>query len=95
MAQAPNIFKTATNTKVSVGSSSTSVLTAGSRVYALFVNDSDEDMYLSLSGTAVMNEGFLLKTGGGAYEINDSRLYTGAVSAISLTGTKNLTVVEA
>lgn len=94
MAQAPNIFKTATNTKVSVGSSSTSVLSAGSRSYALFVNDSDEDMYLSLSGTAVLNEGILLKTGGGAYQIDVNNLYIGAVAAISTTGTKNLTVVE-
>jgi hypothetical protein len=86
---------TATNTKVSVGSSSTSVLALNaSRKFAIFVNDSDETIYLNLSGTAVMNEGIRLNANGGSYEINLNNLYTGAVTGICSSGTKNLTVVE-
>ena len=59
-----------------------------------FVNDSDETIYLNLSGTAVMNEGIRLNANGGSYEINLNNLYTGAVTGICSSGTKNLTVVE-
>lgn len=86
---------TATNTKVSVGSSSTSVLASNaSRKFAIFINDSDETIYLNLSGTAVMNEGIRLNANGGSYEINLNNLYTGAITGICSSGTKNLTVVE-
>lgn len=84
-----------TNTKVSIGSSSTSVLSANeTRKHVVFVNDSDEDIYLSLSDTAVINEGIRLNAHGGSYEINLNNLYTGAISAICASGSKNLTVVE-
>ena len=89
---AMNNFSSATNTKVSVGTTSTSVLAANEkRKYAIFVNDSNETIYLSLSGTAVMNEGIMLGVGD-KYEIGPNNLYTGAVSAICATGGKNLTV---
>lgn len=84
-----------TPTKVSVGSSSTTVLASNShRLFAVFVNDSDETIYLSLSGTAVMNEGIRLNANGGAFEINITNLYTGIVKAICASGSKNLTVTE-
>lgn len=84
---------TAANTKISVGSSDTTVLAvSATRQFAVFVNDSDEVIYLSLSATAVMNEGIRLNASGGAYEINQNNLYTGEVSAICASGTKNLTV---
>jgi len=86
---------TATNTKVSIGTGSTSVLSANtSRKSAVFVNDSDTVIYLSLSGTAVLNEGIRLNANGGVYEINAMNLYTGAVSAISSAASKNLAVME-
>ena len=82
----------ATNTKVSVNNVTTSVLAANaSRIEMVFVNDSDEVIYLSLSGTAVMNEGIRLNSRGGSY-INVS--YIGAVAAICDTGGKNLTICE-
>jgi len=85
----------ATTTKISVGSSDTQVLVANAaRKFAVFVNDSDEAIYLDLSATAVMNEGIRLNAAGGAYEINLLNLYTGEVSAICASGTKNLTVTE-
>lgn len=85
---------TATNTKVSVGSSDTTVLaSSATRKFAVFVNDSDETIYLSLSATAVQGEGIRLNAGGGAYEINLMNLYTGEVSAICTSGGKYLTVV--
>jgi len=86
---------TATPTKISVGSSDTQILVANaSRKFAVFVNDSDEVIYLSLSATAVINEGIRLNAHGGAYEINLMNLYTGEVAAICSSGTKNLTVTE-
>ena len=90
----------ATTTKVSVGSSDTQVLVANStRKFAVFVNDSDTVIYLDLSATAVINEGIRLDpvsatAPSGRYEINLMNLYTGEVSAICATGTKNLTVTE-
>ena len=82
----------ATNTKVSVGLASTAVLADNSdRIEITIVNDSDEVVYLSLSDTAVMNEGIRLNAHGGAI-INNT--YTGAIAAICTTGTKNITVSE-
>ncbi len=51
-------------------------------------------IYLSLSDTAVMNEGIRLNANGGAFEINSTNLYTGEVAAICVSGGKNLTVCE-
>lgn len=84
---------TATNTKVSIGASDTQVLVASStRRFAVFVNDSDEAIYLSLSATAVQSEGIRLNAGGGAYMIDAANLYTGEVSAICASGGKYLTL---
>ncbi len=87
-----NLADSATNTKVSVGATSTSVLAANAdRIEMVLVNDSDESIYLSLSDTAAMNEGILLTPSGSSY-IDDK--YTGVVTAICTSGSKNLTVVE-
>ena len=86
-------FATAVNSKISVGSSSTTVLVSGvSRKFASFVNDSNEEIYLSLSGTAVINEGIRLNANGGSLEINALNLYTGIVTGICDSGNKNLTI---
>ncbi len=90
-----NVYKsdTATPTSVSVGSSSTAVLSKDDdRQFANFTNDSDEVIYLSWSATAVMNKGQRLNANGGAYEINMNNLYTGVVTAICSSGGKNLCV---
>ena len=91
----PSVSAITTTSKVSVGAASTAVLAANSdRQFAVFVNDSDEVIYLNLSATAVMNEGIRLNANGGSYEINLLNLYTGAVTGICSSGTKNLTVTE-
>ena len=64
------------------------------RCFALFVNDSDEVIYLSLGSTATLNKGIRLNSRGGAFEINTTNLYIGPVSAICASGNKRLTVLE-
>lgn len=82
----------ATNTKVSVGDTSTTVLVLNTaRIAAILVNDSDEEIYINLSGTAVMNEGIRLNAYGGSLIETE---YTGLITGICASGTKNLTVVE-
>jgi len=81
--------------KISVGNTKTGVIAANSsRRFAIFVNDSDEDIYLSLGNNAAMNEGIRLNSSGGYFEINGTNLYTGSVTAICSSGTKNLTYTE-
>ena len=85
----------ATDESGDIGSESTEVLEANaSRHFATFVNNSIEDIYLKLGATAVMNEGIRLNSGGGSYTITTINLYTGAVSAICSSGSKNLVVQE-
>lgn len=81
---------------IAVANSDTPVLSANpDRKFALFVNDSNTDIYLSLGGTAVAGSGPRLNSGGGSYQIDADNLYTGAVSGIhGGGGTKNLTVTE-
>ena len=82
----------ATNTKITVGATSTSVLSVNAaRIMVMLVNDSDEVIYVNLSGTAVMNEGIRLNANGGTLVESE---YTGAITAICSSGSKNLTVVE-
>ena len=89
------VVATATNTKISVGSSDTTILAANaSRKFAVIVNDSDETIYLSLSATAVQGEGIRLNAAGGAYEINAMNRYTGEISGICTSGGKYVTVSE-
>ena len=90
-----NVADVMLNTKVDIGSSSTSVLASNAnRRFLFLVNDSDENIYVSLSGTAVLNEGILLTAGGGALTLDIASMWLGAISAISASGSKNLTVSE-
>lgn len=87
-----SVSSSTTSGKITVGSASTSVLSANSdRLSLAVVNDSDETIYINLSGTAVMNEGIRLNASGGSFETDK---YTGAVTAICSSGSKNLTVTE-
>lgn len=88
-------IKTMTPTSVAVQTVSTLVLAANpSRRYAVFVNDSNKPIYLSLGAAAVLNQGIELSTVNGKYEINDSNLFLGVIYAIAEGGDKNLTVTE-
>lgn len=61
------------------------------RISLTIVNDSTREIYISLSGTAVLNEGIRLNRSGGSVTITD---YAGAVSGITLAGTQNVTFSE-
>jgi hypothetical protein len=65
------------------------------RLQATFVNkSSDTNIYLSYSPIAQQGKGITLIRGGGSYEINQSNLYKGAVSAIAESGSGLLTGIE-
>ncbi|GAI07926.1 unnamed protein product [marine sediment metagenome] len=64
------------------------------RVYALFVNDGAELVYLGLGIPAIANRGPRLNANGGSYEINFTNPWHGSVSAIAKAGTPNLTIQE-
>lgn len=86
---------TQTPTAVAVQAVTTVVLAANpSRRSAVFVNDSNKPIYLSLGAAAVLHEGIMLPVATGKFEINDSNLYLGAVNAIAEGGDKVLTVTE-
>jgi len=91
------LFDTVTNTAVSVADSSTTILSANdARKYALIVNDSDTTIYLALGAAAAVNRGIRINANGGAYEINWTNLFKGAIYGIHAAAgvTKNVTVVE-
>ncbi len=80
---------------VAVAAATTVALVANRfRVYAAFVNDSVQTIYLGLGVAAVLNDGIRLNPNGGAYEITGENLFLGAVNAISAAGAANLTVSE-
>lgn len=78
-----------------VGSTSTRMLERNiNRFYVALVNDSDEEIYLSLGQTSVSNKGIRLNSGGGSYEINTMNPYNGYIEAICASGGKKLCVIE-
>lgn len=86
---------TCTPTGEDVGVTSSVVLAANSdRKSAIFTNASDTDMFLSRSDTAELNKGIFLPALGGRYEINQTNLYQGDVSAICSVATKRLCIEE-
>ena len=86
-------FSECTNDKVSVGATTTVVVTADTdRFYLSLVNDSDEDIYLGLGADAVMNKGIRLNSGGGSVVFEGNAAFVGRVNAICASGTKNMTV---
>lgn len=64
------------------------------RTYALLVNSSDTDCYISLGVPAASGEGILLNANGGAYEINLTNPYRGRIYAVSGGAGKRLNVTE-
>lgn len=80
---------------ITVAAKSEQVLAARtSRVTAVFINDSDEVIYMALGTTAEMNKGIRLNPNGGSYEINLTNMYEGAIYAICASGGKNLCIQE-
>lgn len=90
----PEEVSNITNLNVSIGTSSTQVLAANSnRKLLILVNDSDENIYVSLGGTATLNNGIRLNANGGSFVL-DNPIYKGVVNAISSSGSKTLAGVE-
>ena len=90
-------YATPVHTAVTVAVGTTAVLAANAdRVYALFVNDADEAIYLKLGSAAAMNTGIRLNANGGSYEMSSAlgNLYGGAVNAICASGGKVLLVLQ-
>ena len=82
------------NDKVSVLATSTSVKGVNrNRKFLILTNDSDETIYVALGSTAVMNKGIRLSSAG-VGKITIGEEYTGAVSAICTSGSKNLCICE-
>ena len=75
-------YTTATHTKVDVVAGSVLLLAANAnRKYALIVNDSVTDMYISLGTAAVPYRGIRINANGGSYEMSGQQgnLYRGAI----------------
>lgn len=90
------LSKIATPSKQAIASTSTLVLAANAgRTGLILTNDSDTVLYLGFGGAAVINKGFRMNASGGAYEMNETNLYTGAIYAITAAGeNKNLCFIE-
>ena len=90
-----NILTGISEGSILVGIASVSVMAADAgRKYALFVNDSNAEIYLSLGGPAVVGDAIRLNRKGGSYELEQTNLYQGEVFAISTGAAKNLGFVE-
>jgi len=62
---------TITHTQPVIGAATTLALAANvNRLYALFINDGTEPIYLKIGAAAVMNQGIRLNASGGSYEIS-------------------------
>jgi len=96
MADIQHDFSTGVATNATVGVTSTLALAANeARKYCILINDSDEEIYLSLGSTAVLNKGIRLNRKGGLIEIGGDKPFRGAIYAISTTGSKNLSIYYA
>jgi len=90
-----NLIVSQASTGPTIGTTTSLALGANAnRVYASFVNDADEDIYLAFGTNAVMNTGIMLEAGRGSYEITKANLFKGQVNAICTSGGKILCVTE-
>lgn len=64
------------------------------RIYALLVNPSAEEVFLGMGIPAVVDRGILLLSAGSSYEINLTNPWHGSIHAVSKAGTPNLLIVE-
>ena len=91
-------LQSATLTSVTVGTSSTAVLTAANAAlceYIYIANDSDEVIYIGLGAAAQMNKGIRLSASGGVVIFDAQTIPRVAINAICATGSKNLCVTIA
>ena len=86
-----------THTWPVIGAATTVALAANAnRLYAMFINDGTEPIYLKLGVAGVMNQGIRLNASGGSYEMSRElgNLYVGAVNGICASGGMTLLVTE-
>jgi len=90
------LITTCTPSNVAVtATSSTALASNSSRVSAVLVNTGINDVTIRRSATAVVaGTGIVIKAGGGTYEINSTNLYTGAITAITASGSSTLAIEE-
>ena len=64
------------------------------RIYALFVNDGTDVIYLGMGKPAASGRGIRINGSGGNYEINLTNPFHGEIHAISAAGTPDLLIQE-
>lgn len=90
-----HFFSQAISDSATVGVTSTKILNAKSgRRFAIICNDSNEDIYLSLGASAVLNKGGVLSPGG-VLNIDGTCPFKGEIYAICASGGKNICTLEA
>lgn len=97
MAGQPGVINFPVHTEGSATNATSVALAANdSRMYAMFQNDGDIDVYLRLGEAAIANEGILLNANGGGWEMSDrlGNLYLGVVNCIAASGTNVVLVLE-
>jgi hypothetical protein len=85
----------ATPSSVTVGATSTAVLTAANATlceYVSLVNDSDTVIYIGVGAAAQLNKGIRLNASGGSVVWEGIAIPTVAINAIAASGSKNLCV---
>lgn len=81
-------------TQVFVGTTSVTLLPANpNRVYAHFVNNSSQAIYMQYQGTAALNQGIYLSPNS-LYTIDANNLWLGEVNGIGLIASQPITVLE-
>jgi len=93
----PGVYTTPTHTQPVIANATTVALAANAnRLYALFVNDGTEPIYLKIGVAAVMNQGIRLNAAGGSYEISrrSGNMNVGAFNGICASGGMTLLVTE-
>ena len=82
------------NFNVTVNATSTTILSANAnRKLLILVNDSNQNIYITLGETAVINSAIRLNANGGSLTL-DNPIYTGQISAICASGNKKIIGVE-
>lgn len=80
---------------VTVGSTSTAVLTKANATlceYISLVNDSNEPIYIGIGAAAEMNKGIRLNANGGSWEAREAFVPKTQINAICASGSKVLCV---
>lgn len=90
-------YTTPTHSTVAISSVAVQVVAANqTRTYALFVNDSSNNIYMMFGASASVNAGILLTPNGGNYEMSGAfgNLYNGKITAIAGSDGNNMLVLE-